>query len=130
MLVEKGLIQVSHRIQQLHQHYHVPPIKYAQKPSTKQFKDVLNDVQQVKISKHAQQRIKERNIQIDQKQWQAIGEKMSEARQKGVTDSLVVMENAALLVSTKNHTIVTAMGREEATSRVFTNINGTILINN
>lgn len=120
---------MSHRIQQLHQHYHVPPVKNLNKPTTNNFKDVLNNIQEVKISKHAQQRLTERNIHIDQSQWQVIGAKMSEAKQKGVTDSLVVMDDAALLVSTENHTVVTAMGREEATSRVFTNINGTILIN-
>ncbi len=120
---------MSHRIQQLHQHYYVPPVKNLKKTATNSFKDVLNNVQDVKVSKHAQQRLKERNIHINQNQWQVIGEKMSEAKQKGVTDSLVIMDHAALLVSTKNHTVVTAMGREEATSRVFTNINGTILIN-
>ena len=120
---------MSHRIQQLHQHYHVPPIKHLKKTPTTDFKDVLNNIQEVKVSKHAEQRLKERNIQIDRKQWQVIGEKMSEAKQKGVTDSLVVTNDAALIVSTKNHTVVTAMGREEATTKVFTNINGTILIN-
>jgi len=120
---------MSHRIQQLHQHYQIPSVKNLNKPTSKDFKNILNNIQEVKISKHAQQRLKERNIHIDQNQWQAIGEKMSEAKQKGVTDSLVVMNDAALLVSTKNHTVVTAMGREEATSRVFTNINGTILMN-
>ena len=120
---------MGHRIQQLHQHYHMPPAKRLNKPTTNNFKDVLSDIQEVKVSKHAKQRLIERNIHIDQNQWQVIGEKMNEAKQKGVTDSLVVMDNAALLVSTKNHTVVTAMDREEATTRVFTNINGTILIN-
>lgn len=120
---------MSHRIQQLHQHYHLPATKQLNKPTSKNFKDVLDQVQDVKISKHAKQRLQERNIHIDQNQWQMIGEKMNEAKQKGVTDSLVVMDQATLLVSTKNHTVVTAMGRDEATSRVFTNINGTIVIN-
>lgn len=95
---------------------------------TKGFKDALAEQQQLKISKHATARLHERNIQINDKQWQAIGEKMMEAKQKGITDSLVVTDQAALLVSAKNNTVVTAMNREEATNRVFTNINGTIII--
>lgn len=120
---------MGHRIQQLHQHLHIPRPKQQVKQPVVNFKDVLHQVQDVKISKHAEQRLIERNIQIDDKQWKIIGEKMNEAKEKGVKDSLVVMDKAALLVSTENHTIVTAMDRAEATSRVFTNINGTILIN-
>jgi flagellar operon protein len=120
---------MTHRIQQLHQHYHIQQPQQLNKQTSSDFKDVLSSLQDVKISKHAKQRLEERNIHIDDNQWQLIGEKMSEAKQKGVTDSLVVMNNAALLVSTKNNTVVTAMDREEATTRVFTNINGTILIN-
>lgn len=92
------------------------------------FKDILASEQHVKISKHAKERMDSRNIQINDKQWQAINERMLEAKGKGVTDSLVVTSSAALLVSTKNNTVVTAMNRDEATSRIFTNINGTILI--
>lgn len=121
---------MSHRIQQLQQHYlHVPQTKQVSNKTVKPFKEILSSVQQVKVSKHAQQRLEERNIHIDQQQWQVIGEKMDEAKQKGITDSLVIMNQATLLVSTKNNTVVTAMGRDEATSRIFTNINGTILIN-
>src|SRR5690625_247608 len=96
---------------------------------TTDFKDVLNNIQEIKVSKHAEQRLKERNIQIDQKQWQVIGEKMSEAKKKGVTDSLVVTNDGALIVSTKNKTVGTAMGREDATTKLFTNIKGKLIIN-
>ncbi|MBR3121575.1 TIGR02530 family flagellar biosynthesis protein [Oceanobacillus profundus] len=122
---------MDHRIHQVPQHaLQFPAING---PKSKQspipFKDILSQEQGLKISKHASQRIAERNIQIDEQQWEIIGEKMQEAKKKGITDSLIVMNNAALLVNAKNHTVVTAMNREEATSRIFTNINGTILIN-
>ncbi|HET7657976.1 MAG TPA: flagellar protein, partial [Bacillales bacterium] len=54
--------------------------------------------------------------------------KVLQARQKGITDSLVVTKNAALVVSAKNNTVVTAMDRKEASTHIFTNINGTILM--
>lgn len=121
---------MDHRIHQLQQHYTIqtPPVKKLNKNSSVNFKEVLSDLQHVKVSKHAKERLQERNIQINEKQWQTISKKVSEAKQKGVTDSLVVTNNAALLVSAKNNTVITAMNREEATSKIFTNINGTILI--
>lgn len=118
-----------HRIQQLQPHFPLQAPKQAKEKLKTNFGDVLEKLQKPTVSKHASQRLKERNIQINEQQWQNISEKMTEAKQKGVTDSLVVMDHAALLVSTKNHTVVTAMDRAEATSRVFTNINGTIVIN-
>lgn len=83
---------------------------------------------ELKISKHAKQRMDERDIQIEQSQWRQLTQKIVEARRMGVNDSLVLMENVALIVSAKNNTVVTAMNREETKSQIFTNINGTIVI--
>ncbi|WP_067729391.1 TIGR02530 family flagellar biosynthesis protein [Oceanobacillus damuensis] len=122
---------MDHRIHQVPQHalqYQSVP-KPRQNVTSTNFKDLLAEQQPLKISKHATQRLTERKIHIDEQQWRKIGEQMQQAKEKGITDSLVVMNNAALLVNAENHTVVTAMGREEATNRIFTNINGTILIN-
>lgn len=117
-----------HKIHQLQQSYPVPS-STQQKPEPKvKFKDFLTD-QEIKISKHAKERLQERNIEIKESQWKTIEEKMSEARGKGIKDSLIVMNNATLLVSTKNNTIITAMNRKESMNRIFSNIDGTILIN-
>ncbi|MBT2598704.1 MULTISPECIES: TIGR02530 family flagellar biosynthesis protein [unclassified Oceanobacillus] len=108
----------------------ISPTKTSQskQQSTVSFKDVLHEQNQLKISKHASERMHERNISIDDKQWDLIQGKMQEAKEKGVTDSLVVLNDATLVVSTKNNTVVTAMNRDEFASKIFTNINGTILI--
>lgn len=131
--VLKEMNKMSHSIHQLQQHHKVQiPIVKTQdvkQPSGSSFKDILFENQNLKVSKHAKQRMDERNIKLNDTQWNAITEKMGEAKGKGVTDSLVLTNEAALLVSTKNNTVVTAMDREEATSKIFTNINGTILIN-
>ncbi|MGX2959264.1 TIGR02530 family flagellar biosynthesis protein [Peribacillus sp. JNUCC 23] len=80
------------------------------------------------ISKHAQMRLDQRNIHIDETTWTKIEEKVQEAKKIGITESLVVLENAALVVNTKNNIVITAMDRNESASHIFTNINGTILI--
>src|SRR5690625_6615365 len=76
---------MTHRIHSLQQHYAIntPPIKNIKQKSQLHFKDILTDVQDLKISKHAKHRLQERNIHIDEKQWKIIGEKVSEAKQKG-----------------------------------------------
>ncbi|MCQ5363742.1 flagellar operon protein [Anoxybacillus salavatliensis] len=93
------------------------------------FRDELTKAEQtLKISKHAQQRLQERNIHINDEQWEMIGQKIAEAKQKGVRDSLVITDEAALIVSAVNQTVITAMHREEAQTQLFTNINGAIII--
>ncbi|MDC3416390.1 TIGR02530 family flagellar biosynthesis protein [Aquibacillus salsiterrae] len=118
------------RIQQMNKHALLPKTNTTTRKDTNSvpFKDVLDSVQQLKLSKHAEGRLVERNIEINPNQWEKINQKVGEAKQKGITDSLIVTKEAALVVSTKNNMVVTAMDRMEATSRIFTNINGTILI--
>ncbi|RDI47453.1 TIGR02530 family flagellar biosynthesis protein [Falsibacillus pallidus] len=104
-----------------------------QMPSNGMFKQQLQTMidshkNELTISKHAGQRLQMRGIEIPTNQWREINQKVQEAKQKGVTDSLVILPNAALIVSAKNKTVITAMTRQEAQSQIFTNINGTILI--
>lgn len=118
----------------VHQLYHKPvyfPGKAKSAPGSQnpsEFKRVLKSQEELKVSKHAEERLTTRNISLTKHQWQLINEKVNEAEKKGITDSLVVTDKAALLVSVKNRTVVTAMNRQEATNKIFTNINGTILI--
>ncbi len=80
------------------------------------------------LSKHAQERLSDRNIQLSANKWQRIHDKMLEAKSKGLKDSLVLTSEAALVVNVNNNTVITALGRKEAASHIFTNINGTILV--
>ncbi|WP_407676480.1 TIGR02530 family flagellar biosynthesis protein [Perspicuibacillus lycopersici] len=80
------------------------------------------------ISKHAKSRLDDRNIEISSTEWKEISERVSEAKKMGVNESLVLVNDAALIVSAKNQTVITAMNRKEAASQIFTNINGTIIM--
>src|SRR5699024_6691655 len=82
----------------------------------------------VKVSKHAGERRTERNSQINDATWQLIENEMQAAKKKGVCDALVITDEGALVVSTKNNTVVTALHQDEAKDKIFSNINGTILI--
>lgn len=98
------------------------------KPTFLQHLQVATDKQELKVSKHATERLNERNIQISEQEWQRVSEKVFEARSKGVKQPLVLMDQAALIVSAKNATVITAMGRTEAKDQLFTNIDGTIVL--
>lgn len=116
-----------------------PLPKQAMLPSTRQLKEPLKPsqtfqsvLQQKKsvltLTKHAQERMVERNIVLNQEKWQSIATQVEKAKQKGITDSLVLTNEAALVVSAKNQTVITMMDRQEASEKIFTNINGTIII--
>lgn len=89
---------------------------------------IASNQQQLKVSKHANERLDERDIKISEQEWQTISNKVFEARSKGVQQPLVLMDQAALIVSAKNATVITAMGRTEVKNQLFTNIDGTIVL--
>lgn len=99
-----------------------------QQPFAVQLQSALQTNSKLSVSKHAQERLKQRNIHVPADSWAKIEQKVSEAKQMGVTDSLVLLPNAALIVSAKNQTVITALDRDEASSQIFTNINGTIVL--
>ncbi|MGP4059831.1 TIGR02530 family flagellar biosynthesis protein [Halobacillus sp. H74] len=117
------------RVQALHRPLNIPSKKNSQPKVDHSFRNVLEEAQGIKVSKHAKQRLEDRDIAISDSAWEKISSKMNEAKQIGVTDSLVITNEATLVVSTKNRTVVTALAREESASQIFTNINGTIFIN-
>lgn len=92
------------------------------------FQEALTENTKLTISKHAKERLIERDIQISGNRWEQIEAKVNEARKLGVKESLVLLEDAALIVSAKNNTVITAMDRHEAKTQIFTNINGTIVL--
>lgn len=114
-----------HPIQQHYVHHSATKKQPIVKTS---FQSIFEHVSGLKVSKHAKHRMQERNIHITDQTWRKIETKLDEAKNKGVTDALVVLNDAALIVSAKNNTVVTALHKTEANDRIFTNINGTILI--
>ena len=91
-------------------------------------KDAIQQQSGLKMSKHAIERMNERGIRLDEASWSKLQSKVLEAKQLGLKESLVLMENSAFIVSVNNQTIITAMSRKEANEQIFTNITGTIVL--
>lgn len=100
----------------------------AQTPFSLHLQSAIQSKSSLTLSKHASERLQQRGIDISAERWNKIEEKVKQAKDKGVSDSLVLLKDAALIVSAKNNTVITAMGRQEAEEQIFTNINGTIVM--
>ncbi len=88
--------------------------------------DKINETDSLKFSKHANLRLYDRNLNLSKNQLERVESGISEARAKGVTDSLVLVDDIALVVSVKNNTVITATNKNQ--SSVFTNINGAVIV--
>src|SRR5699024_10664238 len=115
-----------HPMQQ--QRFGTSAIRKANKKATQSCEQILSNLTELKDSKHAQMRLEQRDNQIKKEKWQVIVEKVDEAKTKGITDAIVVLDDATLVVSTKNNTVITALHRDDANEKIFTNINGSIIL--
>ena len=92
------------------------------------FARLLDQTQGVKFSQHAQERLKARNINFSTEQLQQLEGAVANVARKGGQDSLVMLGDAALVVSIRNRTVVTAMDRTQMQGNVFTNIDSAVII--
>jgi flagellar operon protein len=82
----------------------------------------------LKFSQHAMQRLQTRNIQLNNGDLAKISGAVDKAAQKGSKDSLILMNNLALVVSVKNRTVITAMDGSNMKDNVFTNIDSAVIV--
>jgi flagellar operon protein len=87
----------------------------------------LQQAQNLRISRHAQQRIDLRQIQLGDQDLNRLNNALEKAAGKGCRDSLVLMDNLAFVVNVRNRTIVTAMDVERNPDAIFTQIDSVVL---
>src|SRR4051794_16891580 len=113
------------KITQLVQGQVAPP---QPRPNTQgpDFQSVLQD--QLKLSGHAQTRMQSRNIELGQAQWDRVTDGVNRAAAKGAKESLVMVDDVALVVSVKNRTVITAVDKANLRENVFTNIDSAVIV--
>lgn len=82
----------------------------------------------LKFSKHASFRLSDRGIEITDEQMNRLNDGARKAAEKGIKDSLVLVDDMAFIVNIPNKTVVTAMDSTETTENVFTHINGAVIM--
>jgi len=97
----------------------------------KSFDEVLNGLSQkseITFSKHAGQRIAEREIEVTDRDLERLGEAVKRAGEKGVRNTLVLMDRNAFIVNVPSGTVITAMGEKDISQNVFTQIDGAVIL--
>lgn len=118
----------NNRIQELLNRQQVAPTttQTVPKEDGARFEDLLQD--QLKVSGHAKTRLESRNIELGQAEWQRVLGGVEKAAAKGAKESLVMVDNVALVVSVKNRTVITAVDSEHLRDNVFTNIDSAVIV--
>lgn len=83
---------------------------------------------EVMFSKHANERLASRNINLNDEQMMRLHNGIKQAKEKRINESLVMMDNLAFIVNIKNNTVITAMDQDTNDSNVFTNIDGAVIV--
>jgi flagellar operon protein len=84
--------------------------------------------QDLRFSKHAALRLEDRNISLSDEQMARLNDGARKASEKGIKESLVIVDSLAFIVNVPNNTVVTALERTESDNSVFTNIDGAVII--
>lgn len=82
---------------------------------------------EVRFSKHAMQRLENRNISLTEGQMNRLNEGLKQANIKGIKESLVLVDELAFIVNVPNSTVITAMNQNSDDDKVFTNIDGAVI---
>lgn len=79
----------------------------------------------LRFSKHVNQRLASRNIDLSASQLERLESATNKAREKGIKESLVMVDDLAFIVNVPSKTVITAINNMEES--VFTNIDGAVI---
>lgn len=91
------------------------------------FQSVLQS-QMVRFSHHAEERLQQRGIEFKPEQLAKIQSAIDKAAAKGAKDSLMLINDTALIVNIKNRTVVTAVDGASMKDNLFTQIDSAVII--
>lgn len=88
----------------------------------------LVDAREVRFSAHAQRRLASRNLRLSEDQMAGIARATDQAAARGARDSLLLMDDVALVVNVPNRTVVTALDPSRMENGIVTNIDATVFV--
>ena len=72
--------------------------------------------------------VKGQKINLSKEQSERLESGVQKASEKGIRESLVIVDSLAFIVNVPNKTVVTAMDRTESDDNIYTNIDGAVII--
>jgi flagellar operon protein len=94
--------------------------------TSKRFVDQSSKEHGVRVSGHAELRLKEGNVHLSSTQWRAIGGALDAAANKGAKDAFLVLGQVGLVVHVPSRTVVTAFS--DSGGKVVTNVDSVVVI--
>ncbi len=91
-------------------------------------KQEASESSELKFSKHAVMRLSDRNINLSEEQNERLESGVQKASEKGIHESLVIVDSLAFIVNVPNRTVVTAMDQTESDNNIYTNIDGAVIV--
>jgi flagellar operon protein len=82
----------------------------------------------LQFSKHAQERVEQRGIELTDELIQDLNDAVSKADAKGAKDVVIFDSVNAFIVNVPNKTVVTTMSGSEMRDNIFTNIDGAVML--
>lgn len=96
------------------------------------FADVLSNQiksnSSIEFSKHAFQRIMDRNIDVSSDKLARLDEGVKLAQEKGLNETLILVDRTAFVVNVRSNKVITTVNEEGLKGNVFTNIDGTVIV--
>ena len=83
---------------------------------------------ELRFSKHAANRLADRSITLSDNQLNRLTEGAKKAGEKGIKETLVMVDQLAFIVNVPNNTVITAMDQTQANENIFTNIDGAVIM--
>ena len=127
-----GIRNGFHSIEQVTDTYLKKSVRESGTSSEISFDEVLqakrNELDPLKFSKHAIGRLNDRGINLSAEQSKRLADGVSKACEKGINDSLVLVDSLAFIVNVPNKTVVTAIDQKDAGENIFTNIDGAVIV--
>ena len=81
----------------------------------------------LRISQHAQKRLESSRVQLSEADMQRIDGAVRRASEKGSNQSLVMLDDLALVVSIRNKVVITAVDEARTKEGIFTNIDSVVI---
>lgn len=105
----------------------LPQSNSSTQAGTKTFQQIFNE-KILRFSNHAEQRLQQRGIELKPEQLAKIESAVNQAEAKGAKDSLILMQDMALIINVKNRMVVTAMDGSSMQNNVFTKIDSAVIV--